>query len=74
MTLFVSIEDLEATINQLRRAAPPVNGVLSPDLRVLAEIYGSMIYEHARSIDLGQLGESIRPRAIELLAEVTKEG
>jgi hypothetical protein len=67
MALIISIEELEATINWIRRVAPPVNGVLSPDLRVLAEIYGNMIYAHARSVDLDKLAESIRPTAIRLL-------
>jgi len=67
MALFISIEELEATINHVRRVAPPVDGVLSPDLRTLAEVYGTMIYARAKSVDLDLLAEDIRPTAIRCL-------
>lgn len=38
MAHIISIKELEATINHVRRIAPPVDGVLSPDLRTLAEV------------------------------------
>ncbi|MEX5744535.1 DUF3717 domain-containing protein [Massilia sp. X63] len=68
MALFVPIEELEATINKVRRVAPPVNGVLSPELRTLAEIYGVMIYASERSIDLDRLSESTRLTVVRCLA------
>lgn len=68
MALFVPIEELEATINKVRRVAPPVNGVLSPELRTLAEIYGVMIYASERLIDLDQLSESTRLTVVRCLA------
>jgi hypothetical protein len=64
MALFISIEKLEATINHVRRVAPPVDGVLSQDLCTLAEVYGTMIYARAKSVDLDLLAEDIRLTAI----------
>jgi hypothetical protein len=68
MALFVPIEELEATINKVRRMAPPVDGVLSPELRTLAELYGVMIYASERLIDLDQLSESTRLTVVRCLA------
>lgn len=68
MTQLISVEELEATINRVRREMPPVNGGLSPELCVLVEIYGNMIYARERSVDLDQLAENIRPMAVKLLA------
>lgn len=70
MALFVAIEELEATINKVRRLAPPVNGVLSPELRTLAEIYGAMIYASERLIDLDRLSESTQLTVVRCLALV----
>lgn len=67
MAQLISIEELEATINRALRAAPPVNGRLSPELCILAEIYGNMIYARARSVDLEQLADDIKPLAGKLL-------
>jgi len=65
----ISVEELEATINRIRHEKPAVGGRLSPELRVLAEIYGNMIYEQARQVDLDQLPEKIRPAALQLLGK-----
>jgi len=62
----ITLEELEATINRVRLEKPPVGGRLSPELRVLAEIYGNVIYERAREVDLDQLPEKIRPAALQL--------
>lgn len=67
MAQLISVEELEATINRIRLEKPPVDGCLSPELRVLAEIYGNMIYERAREVDLDQLPERIKPAALLLL-------
>ena len=67
MAHIITIEELEATINRIRLEKPPVDGRLSPELRVLAEIYGNMIYERAREVDLDQLPEKIKPAALQLL-------
>lgn len=67
MAQLISVEEVEATINRVRREKPPINGRLSPELCVLAEIYGNMIYARARSVDLDQLAENIRPAAVQLL-------
>lgn len=73
MAQLISIEELEATINRVLRSAPPVNGRLSPELCILAEIYGNMIYARARSVDLDQLAEDVRPLAVKLLAAFNKD-
>lgn len=72
MAQLISIERLEATINSLRHLLPPVNGVLSKELRLLAEIYGNMIYMRSRSIDLDQLPDNVRPMAVTLLEAATE--
>lgn len=66
MAQIITLEELEATINRVRLEKPPVGGRLSPELRVLAEIYGNVIYERAREVDLDQLPEKIRPAALQL--------
>jgi len=60
MARVISIEELEKVINQVRRTAPPVDGVLSPALRIFAEIYGVMIYDRARLVDIDGLAEDAR--------------
>lgn len=67
MPQLISAEELEATINRVRRETSPVNGRLSPELCVLAEIYGNMIYARERVVDLDQLAENVRPMAVKLL-------
>jgi hypothetical protein len=60
MAWVISIEELEAIINKVRRAFPPVQGKLSPPLCILAEVYGVMIYDRARSIDIDGLTEETK--------------
>ena len=48
----ISIMELEATINRCAKARPPINYVLGPDLRTLAEVYGEMIYRHLAVLEL----------------------
>lgn len=60
MPRIVTITQLETAINRLREIAPPVNYVLSPDLRVMAEIYGRMIFAHAELIDVEQQLDAFR--------------
>ncbi len=60
MPTFVTITELESAINRLRESAPPVNYILSPDLRAMAEVYGLMICEHAESIDLDKEPYALR--------------
>lgn len=67
MAELISIEELEATINKVRRLAPPIDGVLSPDLRTLAEIYGAMIFRRWKLVDLDQLDKSTRLTAAKCL-------
>lgn len=63
----ISIAELEAKINQIRVIAPPINGVLSTELRIMAEIYGNMIYTKAQSVDLHQLAINTQPAVFKLL-------
>ncbi|MBZ2207183.1 DUF3717 domain-containing protein [Massilia soli] len=67
MAQLIAIEQLEAIINRVRLLAPPVDGVLSPELRILAEIYGNMIADPTQLLDLELLAEQIRPVALTLL-------
>lgn len=67
MAQLISVEEVEATINRVRGEKPPINGRLSPELCVLAEIYGNMIYARVRSVDLDQLADHVRPAAFQLL-------
>lgn len=61
MSTLVSITQLESAINRLReKNAPPVNYILSPNLRAMAEVYGRMICEHAESIDLDKEPDALR--------------
>jgi len=60
MAQVISIVELEAVINEVRRTAPPVSGALSPALCIFAEIYGVMIYNRAQSIDIDVLAEDAR--------------
>lgn len=60
MPRIVTITELETAINRLRESAPPVNYILSPDLRAMAEVYGRMICAHAESIDLEQQPDTLR--------------
>ncbi|MBZ2207186.1 DUF3717 domain-containing protein [Massilia soli] len=60
MPNIITITQLETVINRVREVAPPVNYILSPDLRALAEVYGRMIGEHAESIDLDHEPAALR--------------
>ena len=40
--------------------APPVDGVLSPELRILAEIYSDIISDRTQLVDLDQLADDRR--------------
>ena len=51
----LTITELEAAINRCARASPPMNYVLGPDLRVLAAVYGDMIYRRLRTLELASL-------------------
>lgn len=60
MPNIITITELEAVINRAREVTPPVNYILSADLRALAEVYGRMIGEHAESIDLEKESDALR--------------
>jgi hypothetical protein len=52
--LMLTIAELEQAINRSIKAEPPQDGVLPPDLRAMAEVYGNMIYSKAHSVDVDQ--------------------
>jgi hypothetical protein len=58
--LDLTITELEGAINRSIKAEPPRNCVLPPDLRALADLYGTMIFGHAQSVDIDQQPERIR--------------
>ena len=60
MSHFITIVELDSAINESRSVAPPVNGVLSADLRAMADLYGRMIYEKVTTADLYAQSEHIR--------------
>ncbi|MDE2413214.1 MAG: DUF3717 domain-containing protein [Comamonadaceae bacterium] len=62
MTSAIHITDIEAAINHWRARAPSHDGVaLAPELRVLAEVYGRMVFARADAIDEKRLS----PRAMD---------
>jgi hypothetical protein len=56
----ITISELEEAINRSRRMQPVRSGVLPPDLRIMAEFYGRMIYERRLSVDLEQHPTHVR--------------
>ena len=67
MSHFITIVQLESAINESRSVAPPVNGVLSADLRAMADLYGRMIYKKAATADLYAQSEHIRAAVLKWL-------
>ena len=48
----IHITDIEAAINHWRERKPSEDGYsLSPELRMLAEVYGRLVYAHATDIE-----------------------
>lgn len=56
----ITMQQLETAINKCSKARPPVNYVLGPDLRALANIWGEMIYRHLGSIELSGQSQETR--------------
>lgn len=56
----MSIVSLEQAINQCKRVHPPVDYVLSPELRMLATLWGDMIYRHIETIELDALPAELK--------------
>lgn len=52
MAFFIDIEQLELAINRLKKAQPVADYILPPDLRLMAEVYGAMIYSRQTHIDV----------------------
>lgn len=65
----MAIVSLEQAINQCKRMHPPVDGVLPPELRMLATLWGDMIYRHIETIELEAL-----PPELKLLVERWQSG
>lgn len=56
----LTIVDLENAINYFHRLTPPVGGVVSSQVRKLADVYGVMIYEKRDRVLLSTLNDSQR--------------
>lgn len=52
-----TITELEQAINRIRNAYPPVENRLAPDTKVLAKLYGEMIYLGLSEIPSSSLSE-----------------
>jgi hypothetical protein len=52
MENMLRIGQLEDAINRCRNTEPYSNGVLPPDMRALATLYGLMIFNHLETISL----------------------
>ena len=55
----LKIAELEAAINCCKNAEPFTNGVLSPDVRLMATLYGEMIFHHLESVAFDGLSTSL---------------
>jgi len=60
MAAMVTMMELEAGINRLLRAQPVVAGELAAAVRVLAELYGQMIYRRQALLALAELTPELR--------------
>lgn len=61
----ITIVELEGAINYFNRISPPQGGMISsPEVRKLADLYGTMVYERKDSATLSSLNE-IQRAAIE---------
>jgi hypothetical protein len=52
MTTVINIGQLEDAINRYKRSRPFNDGVLPLELRLMATLYGEMIYYRMASVDL----------------------
>ncbi len=55
MSKTITIVQLEGAINRCKGERPFFNGVLPRDMRLLADLYGGMIYRHLDSVDVESL-------------------
>jgi hypothetical protein len=56
----VHLDELEAAINRCRHECLTDNQILPPNLRMLAEVYGTMLYERAHSMDLRRFSPDVQ--------------
>jgi hypothetical protein len=60
----ITIADLEGAINYFNRLSPPRGGAItSNEVRKLADVYGTMVYERQASIAVAALTE-VQQRAV----------
>jgi hypothetical protein len=52
MTTVINISQLEDAINHYKRSRPFADGVLPLELRLMATLYGEMIYYRMARVDL----------------------
>ncbi len=48
----LTISQLEGLINRCKVAEPFSNGVLPPDMRLMATLYGEMIFRHLATVEV----------------------
>jgi hypothetical protein len=59
MTYIVRIDQIEQAINVCKQSHPPSDLSLPADVRMMATVYGQMIYEHARTVDIDILAGDV---------------
>lgn len=55
MSVVITIERLEKAVNDCKKVQPPVNYVLGHDLRKLCDVWGQMIGDKRKTLDLATL-------------------
>jgi len=74
MAHILTIQELEGAINRCKLAQPVSEGILPPDLRALATVYGRMIIEHLDSINVDAQGVVLRDALQRWCHPATHEG
>ncbi len=60
MGSILKIVQLEAAINRCRVAKPFTDGILPTDMRLMAELYGEMIFRRLESVDVDTRSAPLR--------------
>ncbi len=60
MSRTITIVQLEGAINRCKGVRPFCDGVLPSDMRLLADLYGQMIYRHLDSVNVESLLPSLQ--------------
>ncbi|TCV82710.1 DUF3717 domain-containing protein [Sulfurirhabdus autotrophica] len=51
----MTIQQVEAALNRCSAMHPPINHQIQKEPRLLCDVWGQMIYEQAKTIDLDEL-------------------